>query len=172
MILILGTKYFATKKTTSQIETFLSKDCQIREVLLKGKVQCSWSPSTNKFRSAPSMVKILFTFFTTQATFMRRSSVLSPPPSVSIPWSNYFRINQMNSLKQRNRRHLIAHQIKKVSNDVTCMHFPNRIWSEFYATFLFSVTFINRNHSICTERACVRWNADITLLHNGLTRFS
>jgi len=41
---------------------------QTRETLLKGKSQYSWPPCTNWFRSAP---------FTTQATLMRRSTVLS-----------------------------------------------------------------------------------------------
>jgi hypothetical protein len=33
------------------------------------------------------ILKILFTFFIKQPTLMRRSTVLSLPPSVSIPWS-------------------------------------------------------------------------------------
>ncbi len=62
----------------SSLETLCKRPC--RKALLKGKAQYSWPPCTNLFRSAPFYIKILFPFFTKQATLMRRSIVLSLPP--------------------------------------------------------------------------------------------
>ena len=45
----------------------------------KAKAQYSLPPCSNQFRLAPFKLKILFTFFTKQATLMWRSNVLSLP---------------------------------------------------------------------------------------------
>jgi hypothetical protein len=52
----------------------------VREVLLRGKTQYSWPPCTNYFRSALFTLKILFSFFTQQATLMRKEVKLYCPP--------------------------------------------------------------------------------------------
>ncbi len=60
-----------------------------REVLLKGKAQYSWPPCTKWFNQLLFILQILFTFFTKQATLMRRSTVLSLPPQLVFPASAF-----------------------------------------------------------------------------------
>jgi len=55
----------------------LSCKCICREVILKGKTQYSWPPCTNEFKSSHFYIENIFSFFTKQATLLRRSTVLS-----------------------------------------------------------------------------------------------
>ncbi len=56
-----------------------------RETLQKGKALYSWPPHTNYFRSAAFENANIIYFLTKQATLMRRSAVLKPSSSVSVP---------------------------------------------------------------------------------------
>jgi hypothetical protein len=58
---------------------------QTREVLLKGKAQYRWPPSTNQLILAPFNVEIIVYLFTKQSTLTRRSSVPSRPSQLAFP---------------------------------------------------------------------------------------
>ncbi len=60
------------------------------EYLLQGKDLYNGPPCTHFFRSAHFYIENISTFVTEQVTFMRRSTVLSLSPAVSVPWLNLF----------------------------------------------------------------------------------
>jgi len=57
-----------------------------REPFQNGKAQYCWPPRNNKFRSATFVNPNIVYFFTEQSIFLRRSTVLTLPLSVSVPW--------------------------------------------------------------------------------------
>ncbi len=63
------------------------QNCPSREVLLKGRLSTVDLLVLTTLDQLLFILKKLFKFFTKQAILMRRSTVLSLPPSVSIPWS-------------------------------------------------------------------------------------
>jgi hypothetical protein len=61
-----------------------------REAFLKGKAQYGWAPYTNYSDKLLLILKILFTFFTKQASYLNEEvNCTEPFPSVSIPCLKY-----------------------------------------------------------------------------------
>jgi hypothetical protein len=82
---------------SQKVKTFYSMhrllvEWQGREVWQKGKAQYRW-PHCSNFRSAPFYIENITKVFSKQASLLRRSTVLSLPPSVSIPWTSGLVIN-------------------------------------------------------------------------------
>ncbi len=84
---------FAISQSTCHQKAFFAQ-CNYntigREVLLKGNAQYGWPPCTSQVRSAAFDSPNIISFLTKQATLMRRSTVLSLPPLVSIPCCSLF----------------------------------------------------------------------------------
>jgi hypothetical protein len=57
-----------------------------REVLLKGKAQYGWPPSTNQFRSAPFYIENIIINLFYKTSYLNEEVNCTDSPLVSIPW--------------------------------------------------------------------------------------